>query len=195
MRRLHKRTILFYLFFISATAATAQTKKKDIFLNVGGYSGYGYPDGLPSPEFSGIPAIGAGGEYFLSKYIAAGSYIAYTHVFDKFGGSTYRYKEVWRGWDVGIKTCFHFNPLLNKKLKKFIDVYIAGIGGYTYRALRYDKSDIYRDILSYDVDALNIGGIFGFRYLPDKKIALYGELGKSREWFVGAGLNFTITSK
>lgn len=195
MRRQHKRTILIFLVLIYITDIRAQTKKKDVLLNIGAYSGYGYPDGLPSTETSGIPAMSAGGEYFLNKYIAVGSYITYTYVFDKFVGLTPEegYKDVWRGWDIGIKTSFHFNPLLSEKHKN-TDVYITGFGGYTYRALRYDKKTIYRDSLNYAVDASSIGGILGLRYFS-KKIGLYGELGKSRKWFVGGGVNFTINSK
>lgn len=169
-----------------------QTNKNEFLLNIGAYSGYGYPDGLPSTETSGIPTIDVGAEYFLNKYLAIGSYIAFTYTFDKFVGSTERYKDVWRGWDIGIKTTFHFNPLLAEQLRKKADVYISGFVGYTTRSLRYDKSNIYRDSLNFNIDALSIGEILGLRYSINRKIGLYGELGKSRNWFLGGGINVTI---
>lgn len=166
----------------------AQTKAKDIVLNLGAYSGYGNQQREPFTENSGIPAMNAGIEYFFNKYFAIGSYVTYTYVYDKFVGSTERYKDVWRGWDIGIKPTFHFNPLLTERTANKVDIYLSGFGGYSYRALRYDKTNIYRDSLNYSTEGISVGGIIGCRFYASKKIGLYGELGKSHRWFIGGGV-------
>lgn len=173
----------------------AQTEKKDIVINVGVYSGYGYKEREPFLETSGIPTMSISAECFINKYIAIGSYMSYTYVYDEVIGTTQKTKDVWRGWDLGLKPTFHFNPLLPEGLIKRTDIYIAGFGGYAYRALRYDKKNIYRDSLNYNVSDLNTGAILGFRYLFNNKLALYGELGKSSRWFIGGGITVTINSK
>lgn len=165
----------------------AQTKAKDIVLNLGAYSGYGYKQIEPFTETSGIPAMSAGAEYFFNKYFAIGSYVTYTYAYDKFVGTTERYKDVWYGWDIGVKPTFHFNSLLAEHLANKIDIYLSGFGGYAYRALRYDKTNIYSDSLNYSINGLNAGGIIGFRFYASKKIGLYSELGKSHRWFIGGG--------
>gem|GEM_PF-2556138 len=190
-----KKIIPLILVVMLIEEVKAQTLKNDLVINIGGYSGYGYNKLQPFTGAPVIPVSSLGSEYFLSNHISIGSYVAYTYDYDIIIDSKQRNKDIWRGWDIGIKPTLHFNPFLSEQLKKTADIYIAGFGGYAYRALRYHKSNIYRDELNYDVDGLNIGGILGFRYLLSNKVSLYGELGKSSRWFAGGGIAFTIKSK
>lgn len=192
MQRTTKTTLLIVLTLFCSPDLEAQTKAKDIVFNLGAYSGYGHQKREPFTENSGVPAMSVGAEYFLNKYFAIGSYVTYTYAYDKFVGSTERFKDVWRGWDIGIKPTFHFNPLLTERLANKIDIYVSGFAGYSYRALRYDKTNIYRDRLNYSTDGVSAGGIIGFRYITSKKFGLYGELGKSGRWFIGGGITFKI---
>lgn len=192
MHTITKTAWVTFLTLVCTSNLQAQTKAKDIVLNLGAYSGYGHQQREPFTEGSGIPAMSAGAEYFFSKYFAIGSYITYTYVYDKFVGTTERYKDVWRGWDIGVKPTFHFNPLLTEHLMNKIDIYLSGFGGYAYRALRYDKTNIYRDSLNYSIDGLRAGGMIGFRYFTSNNLGLYGELGKSNRWFIGGGVTVML---
>jgi hypothetical protein len=192
---MHNKTKTAWLIFLTLFCISnikAQTKAKDIVLNLGAYSGYGHQQREPFTENSGIPAMSVGAEYFFSKCFAIGTYVTYTYVYDKFVGTTERYKDVWRGWDIGVKPTFHFNPLLAEHIANKMDIYVSGFGGYAYRALRYDKTNIYRDSLNYSIDGLSAGGIIGFRFYASKKFGLYGELGKSNRWFIGGGVTLKL---
>lgn len=184
-------TIAFILLFKSL--AWTQTTKNDLLINFGASSGYGYPNGLTSTENSGIPTLNLSGEYSLNKLLSFGLYTAYTYSFFKFDDPQVGYKDVWRGWDIGAKSTFHISPFFIKDEKA--DMYLAVFSGYTTRSLVYDKSNIYRDSLNYNVDAFSYGGILGFRYLITKKIGLYGETGLSRKFFIGGGISFIINTK
>lgn len=188
MRNKTKTVWAIFLALFCFSNLKAQTKAKDIVLNLGAYSGYGHKQREPFTENSGIPALSAGAEYFVNKYFALGSYVTYAYVFDKFVGASVRYKDVWRGWDIGVKPTFHFNRLLAERIATKVDIYLSGFGGYSYRALRYDKTNIYRDSLNYSTNGLSAGGIIGFRFYPSEKIGVYGELGKSYRWFIGGGV-------
>jgi hypothetical protein len=74
-------------------------------------------------------------------------------------------------------------------------LYLAAFPGYTSRSLVYDKTNIYRNSLNYNINALSVGGILGFRYFIFKKLGIYGEAGLSRNIFLGAGLTYQIQSK
>jgi hypothetical protein len=193
MRRPYLIALLTFIFiFLTISIGWAQTNKNDIQINVGASSGYGYPNGLTETENSGIPTLNLSIDYSLSKIFSVGIYGAYTYSFssDKVYNSQSDYKVVWRGLDIGARATFHISSLLTKNGKA--DLYLIAFSGYTSRALVYDKSNIYRDSLNYKVDAFNIGGILGFRYLITQKIGLYGETGVSRKFFLGAGISFKI---
>ena len=112
MKRLNEKIIIIFITSFFIENVKAQTEKKDIVINVGIYSAYGYHKRQPFAGAGVIPVSSVGGEYFINKYIAIGSYIAYTYDYDEFIGTRQRTKDVWRGWDLGIKPSLHFNPLL-----------------------------------------------------------------------------------
>ena len=170
-----------------------QNNKNDLLINFGASSGYGYPNGLTSTENSGIPTLNISGEYSLCKLFSLGVYGAYTYSFFKYDHPQVGYRDVWEGWDIGLRSTLHLASLFVKNEK--CDFYLAPFVGYTTRSLIYDKSNIYRDSLNYTVDAVSVGGIFGFRYLITKNFGVYGEAGLSRKFFVGGGISFNINSK
>lgn len=171
-----------------------QTKKNDLVINFGvAGEGYGYPSGLTSTANSGIPTLNLFSEYSANKFFSLGIYGAYTYSYFEFKHPTVGYKDVWKGWDVGTKYTFHIIPLFKKYERA--DLYLTAFLGYTTRYLAYDKSNIYRDSLSYKVHALSAGGILGFRYLLTKSFGLYAEAGLSKKFFAGGGISFNINSK
>ena len=172
-----------------------QNKKNDILINSGVSSGYGYPSelGRVDTENSGIPTLNLNGEYSLNDYFSLGLYSAYTYSFYKYDNPISGYKDVWKGWDIGIKSTIHVSPFFIKN--KNADLYFTAFSGYTSRSLVYDKSNIYRDSLNYNVDAFSIGGILGFRYLITRQFGLYVESGISRKFFIGGGISFAFRSK
>ncbi|HEX6432480.1 MAG TPA: hypothetical protein VF008_32525 [Niastella sp.] len=176
--------------------ARTQIKKNDILINFGAYSGYGYPSGLGriDTENSGIPTLNLNGEYSLSKYFSAGLYSAYTYSYFKYDPLTGSgYKNVWKGWDIGIKSTIHVSHFLIKDNNAYL--YLTAFSGYSTFALVVDKNNIYRDSINYKVDDFSIGGILGFRYLITRQFGFYVESGISRKFFVGGGLSFAFHSK
>ena len=171
----------------------AQTDKKDIVINLGVSSGYGYPSSL-SRTNSGIPAINLSGDYSLTRLISVGFYSAYTYTFYKFQYPTMpetEYKDIWKGWDVGIKSTFHVSPLILQN--EDWDLYITAFFGYANHSLIYDIRHNNGHV-SYHVGEINAGSILGFRYYLSRNIGLYAEAGVSRRFFGGGGLSLNINS-
>ena len=185
-------TIIISTVLVPSFKGWTQNDKHDIKISFGAFSGYGYPNGLPGTT-SGIPTLNLTGEYFLNKFFSLGGYTSYTYSFDEFENPQSGYKDVWKGWDVGVKTNFYISPFFKKNEK--IDLYLTGFFGYTTRSLVYDKSNIYRDSLNYSVDATTVGAILGFRYFINTVIGFYFEAGLSRNSFLGAGVSFNIKNK
>ena len=184
-------------FFLISTNAFTQSYKKGFTLNLGfGSEGYGYPDRLEATQTSSVPTINLYGEYFLGKMFSLGVYGAYTDSYDEFKDYYYpsdSYKDSWRGWDAGLRYTLHLGPVLTKNDRT--DLYLSAFSGYTSRSLVYDKTNIYRDSLNYSIKALSIGGIIGFRYFVSEHIGLFGEVGLSREVFLGGGITYNIPAK
>jgi hypothetical protein len=171
----------------------SQFKKKDLLINAGIASGTGYPGSPGTTANGGIPTTNLSTEYTFINLLSLGIYGAYTYSYFKFDHPQVGYKDVWKGWDVGIKSTFHFSPLFIKN--ETHDLYLAAFAGYTTRAMVYDKSNIYRDFLNYKVDDFSFGGILGYRYLLTPKVGLYGEAGLSRKFFLGGGASLNINLK
>ena len=181
------------LLFITSIGQ-AQTDKNDIVINLGVSSGYGYPSSLYR-ENSGIPAINLSGDYSLNRLISLGLYGAYTYTFHKFQYPTMpqiEYKDIWKGWDVGIKSSFHVSPFIIKN--EDWDLYIAAFFGYASHSLVFDRKNVDNDHINYHVGEINAGSMLGFRYYLSRNIGLYGEAGVSRKFFAGAGLSLNINS-
>ena len=177
---------------IFSSTVIAQTKKGSILLNTGLSSGYGYPSKLTSTENSGISTVNISGEYFLHTHFSIGPYAAYTHQFYRYEHPDYPYKDVWKGWDFGLRTVFHFSPDFFRDKKAV--VYLAAFGGYSTFAMRHDRENIYRQVIDFNVSGFSAGGIAGFRYFIKRRFGLYGEAGMSRKFFVGAGLSLQLIS-
>jgi hypothetical protein len=189
-----KFSLIASFLFITAIGQ-AQTDKNDIIINAGVSSGYGYPSSLYR-ENSGIPAINLSGDYSLNRLISVGFYSAYTYSFYKFQYPTMpetEYKDVWKGWDVGIKSTFHASPLILEN--EAWDLYIAAFFGYANHSLIFDRKHVDNGHISYHVGEINAGSMLGFRYYLSRNIALYAEAGVSRKFFAGGGLSFNINSK
>jgi hypothetical protein len=180
------------LLFI-ASIGQAQTDKNDIVINLGVSSGYGYPSSLYRDN-SGIPAINLSGDYSLTRLVSVGFY-THTHTFYKFQYPTMpevEYKDVWKGWDVGIKSTFHVSPFIIKN--EDWDLYIAAFFGYANHSLVFDRNNADNGHINYSVGEINAGSILGFRYYLSRNIGLYAEAGVSRKFFAGGGLSFNINS-
>ena len=181
------------LLFITSIGQ-AQTDKNDIVINVGVSSGYGYPSSLYR-ENSGIPVINLSGDYSLTRLVSVGVYTAYTYTFYKFEYPDMpetEYKDVWKGWDVGIKSTFHVSPFLMKN--EDWDLYIAAFFGYANHSLVFDRKHVDNGHINYHVGEINAGSIVGFRYYLSSNIGLYAEAGVSRRFFAGGGLSLNINS-
>jgi hypothetical protein len=85
------------------------------------------------------------------------------------------------------------SPVLIKNDK--IDLYAAAFSGYTSREFLYDKNNIYRDSLNFNIHTLSVGGILGGRYFITEHIGLYGEVGLSRDLFLGGGVTYQLPAK
>src|SRR6185295_1677961 len=169
----------------------AQTDKHDIVINLGVSSGYGYPSSLYRSN-SGIPAVNLSGDYSLTRLVSVGVYAAYTYSFYKFqypGMPEAEYKDVWKGWDVGVKSSFHISPLIIKN--DDWDLYITAFFGYANHSLIFDRKHDNGHI-NYHVGEINAGSILGFRYYLSRNIGLYAEAGVSRKFFAGGGLSLNI---
>ena len=181
------------LLFITSIGQ-AQTGKNDVVINLGVSSGYGYPSSL-SRDNSGIPAINLSGDYSLTRLISVGFYTAYTYTYYKFQYPTMpeiEYKDVWKGWDVGIKSTFHVSPFIIKN--EDWDLYIAAFFGYANHSLVFDRKNVDNDHINYHVGEINAGSMLGLRYYLSRNIGLYAEAGVSRKFFAGGGLSFNINS-
>jgi hypothetical protein len=181
------------LLFI-ASIGRAQTGKNDIVINIGVSSGYGYPSSLYRDN-SGIPAINLSGDYSLNRFLSVGFYTAYTYTYYKFQYPTMpetQYKDVWKGWDVGIKSAFHASPFILNNEEW--DLYIAAFFGYANHSLVFDRKHTDNGHISYHVGEINAGSMLGFRYYLSRNIGLYAEAGVSRRFFGGGGLSFNINS-
>jgi hypothetical protein len=67
-------------------------------------------------------------------------YAAYTYSFSRFPDQIIpglKYKDVWKGWDMGVRSSFHFSSLIMDNEKT--DLYITAFFGYTILSLEYDK--------------------------------------------------------
>lgn len=181
------------LLFI-ASVGHAQTDKNDIVINLGVSSGYGYPSSLYRSN-SGIPAVNLSGDYSLNRLVSVGLYSAYTYTFYRFQYATMPevdYKDVWKGWDVGIKSTFHVSPFIIKN--EDWDLYIAAFFGYANHSLVFDRKHDSGHI-NYHVGEINAGSVLGFRYYLSRNIGLYAEAGVSRRFFGGGGLSLNINSR
>ncbi len=178
--------------------AGAQTRKNNIVINFGPSSGYGYPSRLYSENCNCIPATNLSGDYSVNKVLSVGIYGAYTYTFFKFEDyitPEINYKDVGKGWDIGVRGAFHISPLIIKNERT--DIYAAAFIGDAIYSLVYDKKNIYRDSLNQKVSAINVGGILGFRYFITRIIGLYAEGGLSRKFFMSGGIsiNINLTNK
>jgi hypothetical protein len=189
------RTFLIISILFITFIGRAQTNKKNLLINFGPSSGYGYPTGLYR-ENSRIPALNLSADYSLNKLFSLGIYTAYTYSFYKVHfppTPEIDYKDVWKGWDIGVRGIFHISPFIIKNEK--IDLYMGPFFGYTNHSLVYDKKNIYRDSLNFKKDAVNAGGIFGFRYYITKNVGLYAEAGMARKFFMNGGVSFNLKLK
>ena len=98
----------------AALRANAQHDKGDLLLNLGLSSGYGYPNGLPETENSGIPTVNFHAEYSLNKFIGIGIYGAFTYSFYKYDNPPQSYKDNWIGWDMGARVTLHIASFFTK---------------------------------------------------------------------------------
>jgi hypothetical protein len=187
--------IIIPILFISSTG-TAQTSKNNIAINFGLSSGYGYPSLLYSENCNCIPAANLSGDYSLNRLFSVGIYGAYTYTFFKFEDYLtpgINYKDVWKGWDIGVRGSFHFSPFIMNNKKT--DLYVAAFIGDAIYSLVYDKKNIYHDSLNQKVNSVNIGGIAGVRYYITGIIGLYVESGLSGKFFMSGGISFNISHK
>lgn len=182
---------LFCITFIG----NAQTNKNSISINFGLSSGHGYPSHLSRENCNCISTINASAHYSISELFSAGVYGAYTYTYFKYKNylePLLLYEDVWKGWNFGIRGSFHVSPLIIKN--RNIDLYTTAFIGAAIYSLEYDKKNIYRDSLNRKFNAMNIGGLLGFRYYVTRVIGFYAEGGISREFFIGAGVSLNIPS-
>lgn len=174
-----------------------QTHNKEITINIGlSDEGYGYPNHLTDVPSNICPTINLYSEYHFNKSFSVGVSGAFTYSYYKFENDVnpaVNYKDVWKGWDFGLRYTLHFSPALS--MNKNTDLYLSAFTGYTTRKTEYDKKNIYRDVLNYNTDACSIGGILGFRYFISEKIGLYAEAGLSRKLFLGGGATYNIFNR
>ena len=188
------RSCLIVSLLLIASIGQAQTDRNDVIINLGVSSGYGYPSSLYRSN-SGIPAINLSGDYSLNRLLSVGIYSAYTYTFYKFQYPDMpetEYKDVWKGWDFGIKSAFHFSPFIVQN--EYWDLYVAAFFGYARHSLVFDRKHADNGHLDYHVAEINAGSMLGFRYYLSRNIALYTEAGVSRKFFAGGGLSFNINS-
>ena len=72
--------------FFSIVSGNAQTSQRDIVINAGPSSGYGYPNPLGKIN-GGIPAVNLSTDYSLNDFFSFGLYVAYTYAFYKFSSA------------------------------------------------------------------------------------------------------------
>lgn len=201
--RFKMKNVLLTLFFSASAillfskSGLTQTHNKGITINIGlSDEGYGYPNNLSDYSSNICPTINLYSEYFFDKLFSVGIYGAFTYSYSKYENDVnpeVNEKNVWKGWDFGLRYTLHFSPVLS--MKKNTDLYLSAFFGYTTRKAVYDQKNIYRDILNYNTDALSVGGILGFRYFLSEKVGLYAEAGLSRQLFFGGGVTYDLFSK
>jgi len=186
---------LVVILVLSATGGNAQTRRNNLVINLGLSSGYGYPNALHEENIT-LSALNLSMDYSLNKFFSFGSYAAYTYSFYEFHDRLMpeiNYKDVWKGWDVGVRSSFHISPIIMKNKK--VDLYITGFFGSSVHSLVHDEKNTHRDSLNFKVHDVNAGSIAGFRYYIARAIALYFEAGLSREFFMSGGLAFNVHPK
>lgn len=182
---------------LSPKTGLTQTHNNGFTLNLGlSDEGYGYPNHLTDVPSNILPTINLYSEYFFNKLFSVGIYGAFTYSYYKYENNVYpdiNSKDVWKGWDIGLRYTLHFNQALS--MNKKTDLYLSAFTGYTARKLVYDKTNIYRDVLNHHINAFSIGGILGFRYSISEKFGLYAETGLSRKIFYGGGATYHLFDK
>jgi len=176
----------------------AQNKKGDVYVQIGVSNGYGYPTELTALDQNSIPTMSLGAGLCVNILYHAGFYAAYTYscfIYDN--GLPSSYKDVWKGWDIGIKNTFHIGSLLLKN--DDLDLYIGAITGYTQRSRVFitemEVPGYYYDILNYKEHAFTIGGLAGLKCFINKRLDVYGEMGYSRKLFGGAGVSIKLNKQ
>ena len=185
------------LFFV--IVLSAQTNKNTLIINFGAASGYGYPIQL-GDLYREIPTSILSTEYPFNSLLTLGVYTAYTYASYKYPYPPVAYKNVWKGWDIGIHGSLHIISFFKKEKKskvdkEWTDLYLKLFSGFTSRSLVYDKTNIYRDSLNYHINTLSLGSILGLRYFINTWFGLYAEIEISRELFFGGGVTFRIFRK
>ena len=173
----------------------SQTRRNNLVINLGLSSGYGYPSALHQNN-NGISALNLSMDYSLNKFFSFGSYAAYTYSYYEFHdrlAPEISYKDVWKGWDFGVRSSFHISPIIMKNKKA--DLYVTGFFGSSIHSLVHDQKNAHMDSLNFKVHDVNAGSIAGFRYYISRVIALYFEGGLSREFFMSGGLAFNVHVK
>jgi len=173
-------------------SGSAQKSRHDIVVNLGPSTGYGYPSPFRSTN-GRVPSLNISGDYSLYDLLSVGLYGAYTYSFYKMKDQTVpglEYKDIWRGWDVGVRSSFHFSPLILENEKT--DLYIAAFFGYSDYSLNFDKKNIHRTLYKYELRDINAGSLAGLRYYLTKTIGLYAEAGLSRKFFLSAGAAINV---
>ena len=195
MKSYHKIILSIFIISFFASTALAQKKKRAIYIEIGASSGYGYPTELTALPVNSIPTVNFGAGVSVNKLYHAGFYAAYSYSYFKYdNGLPSSYKDVWKGWDIGLKNTFHIGKLFLKNDN--LDLYIGAITGYTQRSRVFiSKMEVpgyYYDILNYKEHAFTIGGLAGLKYFISKRLDLYGEMGYSRGLFIGAGVSLKL---
>ena len=193
------RICLTAIILFSVIVMSAQTNKNTLIINFGAASGYGYPIKL-GDLYSEIPTSTLSAEYPFNSLLALGIYTAYTYASYKYPYPPVAYKNVWKGWDIGIHGSLHIVSLIKREKKIKVDkertdLYLKVFSGFTSRSLVYDKWNIYRDSLNYQIKVLSLGSILGLRYYVNKWFGFYAEIGISREVFIGGGVTFRTFKK
>lgn len=189
------RLIALMIMLVLSAPGNSQTRKNNLVINLGLSSGYGYPSALHN-ENSGVPALNLSMDYSLNKFFSFGTYAAYTYLYYEFHDRStpeIYYKDVWKGWDFGVRSSFHISPIIMKNKKA--DLYITGFFGSSIHSLMREVKNTHMDSLHFKVHDVNAGSIAGFRYYISRVIALYFEAGLSREFFMSGGLAFNVHPK
>jgi len=191
------RLVLNIFIILSFSIVHAQNKKGDVYVQLGVSNGYGYPIELTALSEDNIPAVNFGVGYCVNELYHVGFYSAYTYNHFTHDYPPPAFKDVWKGWDIGIKNTFHIGRLLLKNDK--LDLYVGAITGYTQRSRVYipetEPPGYYYDILNYKEDAFTIGALAGIKYFITKRLDLYGEMGFSREFFIGGGVSIKLNKQ
>ncbi|MEP6749037.1 MAG: hypothetical protein ABJB86_14995 [Bacteroidota bacterium] len=187
------------LFLLLHQVACAQNIKHDFIIAAGFSSGDGHSI-RPYPPTNGINTPDLNCEYYFSSAFSAGLCGIYYHNTFKWESNTavnYGYKDSWEGFNAGVKATFHMAKLL-KINPRYFDVYVTAFGGsrsLTYWQKGINTVDPYSNILDYKIRSFSAGGISGIRFLCNRKLGFYAELGFSRELFINAGISYNLAKK